>query len=404
MQSKTIIDLLNNEKTNHFIGEHINDDIKILALSGDRYPKIDIKAVSGIISLYQKAILKLPEHYKKRAAFNAKSYEQCTSEIVALFKSSIMDISGKSIINISGGIGIDDWAMAQTAEKIDSCDLDEEVHMMANYNIGLFGHHNIERHLIDGIKFIEDNSKTDIIYADPDRRPASKKVFRLEDCEPDILSHLNILIEKSDKLWLKISPMADISYIQKSLPTISKLYVIALMGEVKEILVCCEGKASVTKEERLEEVYAVNIGINKTHIFKKRENAAPPGYSNAGKYLYEPNKSIIKAGLSADYAEYLKIEMLDSNSHFLISDQHMFDFQGRTFQIIIKILYKPKLIKEYLETESISKVNIITRNFRETTDDLWKRFKLKVGGDVYLCFTTDSQNQCWMYHCKQIYG
>ena len=128
MQSKTIINLISNEKHNQFIGEHINDDIYSLSLSAKKYPDIDVKAVSALISVYQKAKIKLPEHYMRRAAFNQKSYEQCSSERLAIFKAGIINTDQKHIVNLCGGIGVDDWAFAKNAKRIDSCEMDEDIH------------------------------------------------------------------------------------------------------------------------------------------------------------------------------------------------------------------------------------------------------------------------------------
>ena len=173
MQSKTIIDLLSNETFRQFIGLHIKEDVKKLALTAKKYKEIDVKAASSLISLYQKAELKLPEHYKMLAALNNKSYEQSTSEAVAKFKAGIMQLENKCIINITGGLGIDDWAMANYALKIDCCDTDKEIHDMAVFNIGLFKNTNITRHFTDGLDFVKNHEPVDIIYADPDRRPNS---------------------------------------------------------------------------------------------------------------------------------------------------------------------------------------------------------------------------------------
>lgn len=397
MQSKTIIDLLSNETVTKFIGQHLNDDVKKLALSAKKYANIDIKAISTLISLYQKAKLKLPEHYKMMAAFNAKSYEQSTSEAVANYKAGIMDIENKKIVNLTGGIGIDDWAMARLASQIDSCDIDEEIHSMANYNIGLFKNLNIKRHLQDGLAFIKIHPKTDIIYIDPDRRPNSGRVFRLEDSEPDILSNMELLLEKANHVWIKISPMADITYLEKAIPSIQQLYVIAWLGEVKEILALCSKTGAAEKK-----ISAVNIGSDKKEIFEKGQNRVQSVCNNIGNYLYEPNRAIIKAGLSSAYAFNLNLHMLSPNSHFFISDELKDNFYGRTFKIIERVEYKPKLLKSYFEEHKIKQANVTTRNFRETPEELKKRYKIKDGGDNYLCFTTDQAGISWLFHCMQI--
>ena len=396
MQSKTIIDLLSNETFRKFIGLHLKEDVKKLALNAKKYTGIDIKAASALISLYQKAELKLPEHYKALAALNNKSYEQSTSEAVAKYKAQIMQIENKCIINITGGLGIDDWAMANYALKIDSCETDVVIHNVGVYNSNLFNNTNITRHFIDGIAFVKNYDPVNIIYADPDRRPNSGRMFRLEDSEPDVLSNMPLLLGKASEVWIKISPMADISYLQRSFPSLNKLYVIAWLGEVKEILICC----TKIKTDEIKTV-AVNITPKQIYTYEKPKIVILPRYNNFGKYLYEPNRAIIKAGLSAEYSQTTGLPMLSSKSNFFISDKRYIPFQGRAFEIIERIHYKPRFIETYLKTQKIVQANITIRNFRETTEQLRKRFGLKDGGNDYLCFTTDTAGESWLFHCKQ---
>ncbi len=397
MQSKTIIDVLSNETISKFIQEHLKGDAKKLALATKKYPNYNLQVISSLISVLQKAEIKLPEHYKNLAAFNQKSYEQCTSEAVAIYKASIMGVKNKTIINLTGGIGIDDWAMSDHALKIDSCEIDHDIHSMAKYNLSLFNINNVTRHFGDGIAFIKTHETADILYVDPDRRPNTGRVFRIEDSEPDVISNMPLFLEKAEYVWLKLSPMADITYVLKSFPTTIALYVIAWLGEVKELLICCSNKSNAAVKK-----VAVNIGTKSLFAFEDHSNNPCVSFSNIGQYLYEPNKAIIKAELSADYATSCNLHLLSTNSHFFISDHLVPNFYGRTFKIIERLLYKPKTLKTYLAKNKIFQANITTRNFRESSEELKVRFRLKDGGATYLCFTIDQEGHNWLYHCHQI--
>ncbi len=398
MQSKTIIDGLCNETISKFIKAHLKEDVKTLALATKKYPNINLQVISSLISVLQKAEIKLPEHYKKLGAFNQKSFEQSTSEAVANYKASIMSLDNKTIINLTGGIGIDDWAMAKHASKIDSCEIDPDIHAMAEYNLSLFNIKNVNRHLCDGIEYIKTHEAVDILYIDPDRRPTSAKVFKIDDCEPDVLKHWPLLIKKAKHIWLKLSPMADISYVLKLFPNTTELYVIAWLGEVKEILICC----SDTPCSEVKKV-AINIGSKNVWRFEEPKTSKSLPFSHTGQYIYEPNKAIIKAGLSAHYASHCQLNMIATNSHFFIADFLVPNFYGRSFIILERLAYKPKVIKVYLKLNNIAKANITTRNFKESADELKTRFRLKDGGETYLCFTMDQQEQSWLYHCHQIF-
>ncbi|NUM32120.1 MAG: hypothetical protein HUU47_07325 [Bacteroidetes bacterium] len=397
MQSNTIINLLRNAEISKFIGLHIDVDAKKLVLDAKKYKDFDIKVIATLINVYQKAKSKLPEHYKLKAALNLKSYEQCTSEKVAIFKSSIMGIENKTILNITGGIGVDDWAFSKKALQIFSCETDEEIHKLATYNIELFGLKNVNRILAEGIEFADKNNNYDIIYADPDRRTNNKKNFRLEDCQPEILKNLDKLLDKAKFLWIKVSPMADLTYLKRNIKEIKKIYVIALNGELKEILLCCKKKF-----ENIPEIFAINIENDKVFEFKNPYQELKNTFCSEGIYLYEPSKSIVKAGLTKQYSSETNLNLISEKSNLYISNSKLENFQGKVFKIISREFYKPLDIISYFKQNHIKSANITTRNFYEKAEELWKRYKLKTGGNDYLYFTTDFCNQKLMYHCKKI--
>ena len=76
----------------------------------------------------------------------------------------------------------------------------------------------------------------DHIYLDPARRKAGQKVFRLEDCEPDLLPLLPLLRAKTQHLLVKLSPLIDLTLLQRQLPGITTLHVVSVHHEVKEVL------------------------------------------------------------------------------------------------------------------------------------------------------------------------
>lgn len=397
MQSNTIINLLRNDETSKFIGLHLNDDAKKLAFDANKYKNIDIKSISTLISLYQKAKKKLPEHYKTLAALNSKAYEQCTSEIVAIVKAEIMETNDKIIINISGGLGIDDWAFSKNAKFIFSCDTDSEINDLAKFNIEKFSIKNIKRILSDGIEYIDNVDYSDIIYADPDRRINIKKTFKLEDCSPNILNNIEKLLDKTQKLWIKVSPMADLSYLKNKIPQIDRIFVIALAGEVKEILLSCN-KNIVSKTQ----ITAVSISNDKVLKFAEYGTLPQNKIKSKGKFLYDPCNSILKAGLILQYAGFLKLNLISIKSNLYVSDGLIKEFQGKIFEIISIHNYKPAKIKEYLMLSGIKSANITSKNFIEKAENLWIRYKLKTGGNDYLYFTTDFENCKLMYHCRLI--
>ncbi|MCB9252089.1 MAG: class I SAM-dependent methyltransferase [Flavobacteriales bacterium] len=378
-----------------FIERHLNSDVKQLALNASKYPDIDVKAAATLISLYQKAKIKLPVHYKFRAALNAKSFEQSTSESVAELKAREMDLESKKILNLCGGLGVDDWAFSTLAKHIDSCEIDPDIHEIALFNLGRLGIKNVKRHLCDGIEFLKTGRRYDLIYLDPDRRPGEGRVFKLEHCRPDVLSNIERMLSLGGEVWVKLSPLIDLTYLKNTFPQLSRILVISFQEEVKELLICLKISSQKNKSPQTEAIKISPKGLQK---FKSGKAVLKPEYSSEGQYLYEPDNSIIKAELAACYAAVNNLKMLGPNTYFFVSDLLLNNFMGRTFKVLQKIVYKPKFIQEYLKMNQIDRADITVRNFLEKPDDLRKRYGLKKPGKNFLFFATDMEGKRWMYH------
>ena len=77
--------------------------------------------------------------------------------------------------------------------------------------------------------------EADLIYADPARRSAAgRKVFLLEDCTPDILTLLPMLLRKAPAVLLKLSPMADLAMLAGRLgAALREIHVVESDGEAR---------------------------------------------------------------------------------------------------------------------------------------------------------------------------
>jgi hypothetical protein len=90
-----------------------------------------------------------------------------------------------------------------------------------------------------------------LIYADPARRSAAgRKVFLLEDCTPDILTLLPMLLRKAPVVLLKLSPMADLAMLAGRLgSSLREIHVVESDGEVKELLCLLVRDSSPTEPQ-----------------------------------------------------------------------------------------------------------------------------------------------------------
>lgn len=382
-----------------FVDKHLNDNIHTLALKYNKQTNFNTNLVLETISNFKKASHKLPTFTTNYCWLPTKSYEQASSELTAFYKSLIC--KGDSILDLCGGLGVDDIAFSRVFSKVISLDADEELNEIVNYNFNKIGILNIERKTVYAEDFLVNNtSKFDFIYIDADRRPSliSKK-FLLSDCTPNILELLPQIKKITNYLLIKLSPMVDLDYCKTAIENIKEIHVVALKNEVKEVLLMVDftqNNVTITK--------AVNI-INEQdiQIFNNANSVAikeTPIIEN--QYFYEPNASIIKANLSENYAQSLGLKMIATNSNFFVGNKYIENFYGRSFTIVESFLFSKSQLKNYLKLNNILKANISKRNFPINEAEIAKQFNLKDGGNEYLFFTQNSKNEKLFFHCQKL--
>jgi len=164
------------------------------------------------------------------------SFEQCSSEATARYKASVA-AQAACIVDITGGLGVDSWAFSQVAERVVYYEQDAALAAAAERNFARLGVSGIEVRC-ETITPQTALPEAALIYADPARRNAAgRKVFLLEDCTPDVLSLLPMLLDRAPVLLFKFSPMADLAMLAGRLgPALQEIHVVEYDGEVKELL------------------------------------------------------------------------------------------------------------------------------------------------------------------------
>jgi 16S rRNA G966 N2-methylase RsmD len=378
--------ILNTEIQN-FINDNLDSDITHLLLKGISFEAVETREIIQQIEAKKKCKTKLPTWFNTENIYfpNKLNIEQTSSEITAQYKAQL--ISGNSIIDITGGFGVDCYYFIKKFENVIHCEIDNELSQIVKHNYKQLEVNNIITENVDGIEYLKKTTETfDWIYTDPSRRNDTKgKVFFLKDCLPNIPEHLDLLFENSNNIMIKTSPLLDISVGIDELKYVKTIHVVAVNNEVKELLWI------------LEKDFKENISINTVNIkrgeqehfnFKlEEEKYAKVNYSLPLSYLYEPNSAILKAGAFKNISHKFQVHKLHQHSHLYTSDK-LVDFPGRMFNIDEIIPYNKKNLKEL---KSI-KANIATRNFPETVQQIRKKNNIKEGGNIYIFFTTNVYN------------
>ncbi len=369
------------EEVQKYINANLKTDLHSLLLRKSPFPEISMQEIVQQIKGKQVAQKKFPFLLKEGIVFPPQlNLEQSSSEKTAVYKSEIL--KGKKFIDLTSGFGIDAYYLSKNFDKVTLVEQNAELLEIVENNWGVLDTkgHFINQKLED---FLNHNKEDfDVIYLDPARRDNNNnKVFLLEDLSPNILEIQEKLLSISEKVVIKLSPLIDLKYLVSILQNISRIDIIALKNDVKEVVVFLSNKNS---GEIL--CNCVNLESEESAFIYKfgQEENAHAEYAEPEKFIYIPNNSILKAGVFNLISENFKVKKLHPNTHLYTSNEKVEDFPGRILEV------------EVIDSKQIKKksqFNIISKNYPLKPEEIKKKYGLKDGGDHYLIFTQSKKGK-----------
>ena len=378
------------------INNHLKSDIHKLILKGVPFEGVTVQEVANQVICKQKSEKKLPSWFgTKNIYYPPKvSIEQTSSETAAKYKASL--VSGKRLIDLTGGFGVDSFYFSSTFNTVIHCEINTKLSKIAAHNFKQLNKTNITCLAENGIEYLKKSSDSfDVIYLDPSRRSDSKgKVFLLKDCEPNIPKYIDLLLNKTTTILIKNSPILDITSAIKELKFVKEIHIVAIRNDVKELLYLLE------KEYNGEiKINTINFSKKNTQKFNFLLNKKTiSNYQEPQDYLYEPNAAILKSGGFHEITAQLDVYKIHQHSHLYTSKKNI-KFPGRGFKILAVLPYDKKKIVKLLPNK---KANITTRNFHKSVAQIRKELKIKDGGNDYLFFTRNLHNTFSCIYCKKL--
>ena len=332
----------------------------------------------------RKLARKLPEWAAAGAEIpSALSLEQCSSSATARFKSTLISNPepAERILDLTGGLGVDSWAFSQVAGQVVYFERDAALCAAAERNFARLGAGNITVRN-ETVTPETELPEADLIYADPARRSATgRKVFLLEDCTPDILTLLPMLLEKAPAVLLKLSPMADLSMLRERLGAVLReIHVVELDGEVKELL-CLLGRTPSPEEPEI----AVTRLPGATFRFRMTEEREAEAVFAAGvqpgEVLLEPCPALLKAGAFNLPCTRWGLRKLATSTHLYLapdSGGHFF----KTWRVLEVLPFGAAAFRQV--KQRWPRAEVTARNLPLGSAELQKRMGVTPGGDTHI--------------------
>ena len=411
-----------------FILQHEGDDPVRLLLARDKYPEVDIDLAVTTLEVRRKLRTKVPEWYAVPSLIYPfrLSGEQCSSSETARYKAmvcgsslvpepSLRDPSHKwappsyaaegghrfgdqtapanerlKIADLTGGMGVDAWAFAQVAEEVLYNEMQVELARATELNFRELGVENVRfrncRVEPGKVAEVLDGFRPDVIFLDPARRAGDgRKVFLIEECQPDVLGLLPELFEASRYVLLKLSPMADITMACKRLGAhVKEVHVVAAGGECKELLFLLDRDWEGAPATFIVEGGAV------MEIPGQAGNDGPSlvistGAKRSGEiWLFEPGKALLKAGAFDLPCARFGLTKLGQHTHLYAGEavpEELRSF-GKVFEILEVLPLNNRTMKE--AGKRWPQAEVTARNVPMTSDLLRKKLGCASGGDIHL--------------------
>ena len=366
--------------TKQFIAEHLNDDVRELALKYSN-AKVDMALALRQIEARQILRKKVPLWSdNEELLFPAHlSIEQCSSEDTARYKASLLQ--GQTFADLTGGLGVDCFFISKNFQHTDYVEQSAELCALAEHNLS----DSLMIHNESAEEYLNHCAPVDCIFMDPARRDVhGRKTVSISDCTPNVLELQDLLLQKARRVMLKLSPMLDISKALRELHSVKEVHVVAVANECKELLFLLElgyeGEPTFT---------CVNLQTDQPseRFTTEEERSCQAVFAKEiSQYLYEPNTALLKGGCFKLLTKRFEVQKLHRNSHLYTSDRLISDFPGRVFTVEAWAPYNKKVRQTLLA--GVEKASIAVRNFPLSVAELRKTLKIADGDELFLFATT----------------
>lgn len=232
--------------------------------------------------------------------------EQASAEAVARYKARRFAAAGSGPVwDLCCGIGGDTLALAATCD-VTAVDLDPAQCLRTELNAAVYEvQSRVTTHAAD-VMVLDLGDR--LVHLDPDRRAHGARTLRLEQYAPP-LDWLQALATQARGGAIKVSPASNFG---GKFPA-AEVELISLHGECKEATIWCGAL-------RGDAPWRATL-LPEGYTLAGHPLDAPTDVRPLGRYLYDPDPAVVRAGLTDLFARDWQLWRLDAAEEYLSSDR-----------------------------------------------------------------------------------
>ena len=360
-----------------------------VALRKSPFAGVSSRELAQQIDVRQRCRKKLPHWYETPGIYYpAKiSVEQASSELTAAYKATLVSAEQR-LIDLTGGMGVDALFFARKAQSVVHCETQAALSAIARHNAARLDVNNLTFEVTDGMAYLQEQSADafDCVYIDPSRRVSQRKVFRLTDCEPDVVAAQEELLQCARKNIIKCAPLLDISAALEQLSGVREIHLVSVDNECKELLLVRDRDFDGVPQLVVAALRPDHMQTLRFDVTTERMATAELGDPET--YLYEPDAALLKSGAFKFTAQHYGIRKLHTHTHLYTSAQRVSDFIGKVYRVDRVMPYAA-----FKKSKEPVVASVATRNFPLKVDALRQRHRIRDGGETHLFFCTGMDGQ-----------
>lgn len=309
-----------------------------------------------------------------RMYFTSEALEQATRAVVARHRAArLATARPESVVDLTCGIGGDLIEFARAGLTAAGVDLDPVRAAVAEANLEALG--------LEGAVLVADATSLDVsafgaAYADPARRTARGREFGVDGWTPSWGFVTGLL---SGRGLVKVAPGIP----HRLVPEGVEAEWVSDRGEVKEASLWAPVFASCTKR-------ATVIGAaGLASITEEDDPYAGLGrpLREVGRFLYEPDGAVIRAGLVTAVAGIVNGGLLDEHIAYVTSDEEHRTPFARCYRVLEELPFREKQLKAALRERGIGRLTIKKRGVDIDPAALRKRLALRGENEATIVLT-----------------